>query len=462
MADYIYVGSPVNSALTVINVSNPAAPAFAGVIKKAFPPGSNWNIYAIFFWGDYAYFVCPNNRGLYIVNVSNPAAPTLVGSIQGAGPPNYLDHPYGIFVSRGRYACVTSFADDALTIFDISNPAAPSHVGSIQGAANWLNGAYNVWVRGNYAYVAAYNSDSLTVIDISNPAAPTLVGNIWGGGAPNWLGGACDVHVVGNYAYVAAWLDKALTIIDISNPATPTFVGSIQRAAPPWLLNARGVRVQGNYAYVIGHADHALNVIDITNPAAPAFVAAIKGAGAPPGGNWLGQPVNVRIIPGENYAYVSAFLDNALTIIDISNPLAPTLAGSIQSPLFGPPNYLGQAQGLDTRPASLPTVTTNPATNIILHSATLNGILDDDGEEPCVCSFEWGLTIAYGNVLPTTSQITGEAFSQAIVGLLPDTTYHFRAFATNAWGTSYGADRTFTTQELAIINRAYALSRREL
>lgn len=460
MADYVYVGAPSDSALTVINVSNPATPAFAGYIKKAFPPGSNWNIYAIFFWGDYAYFICPNNKGLYIVNVSNPAAPTLVGSIQGAGPPNYLNSAYGIFVSRGRYACVASFDDDALTIFDISNPAAPSHVGSIQGAANFLNGAYNVWVRGNYAYVTAYHSDSLTIIDISNPADPTLVGHISGGGAPNWLEGACDVHVVGNYAYVAAYLEKALTIIDISNPENPTFVGSILRAAPPWLGSARGVRVQGNYAYVISRGDSALNVIDITNPAAPAFVSAIKGGGAPPGGNWLGQATNVRIIPGENYAYVSAFLDNALTIIDISNPSAPALAGSIQGK--GAPNFLGQAQGLDTRPASLPSVTTNPATNITLHSATLNGILDDDGEEPCVCSFEWGLTIAYGNVLPTTSQITGDAFSQTIADLLPDTTYHFRAFATNAWGTSYGADRTFTTQELAIINRAYALSRREL
>ncbi|MBA7622251.1 hypothetical protein ES703_29625 [subsurface metagenome] len=42
----------------------------------------------------------------------------------------------------------------------------------------------------------------------------------------------------------------------------------------------------------------------------------------------------------------------------------------------------------------------------------------------------------------------------------PDTTYHFRAFAINAAGTSYGADTTFTTAEA--ISRGYALSRQEL
>lgn len=110
----------------------------------------------------------------------------------------------------------------------------------------------------------------------------------------------------------------------------------------------------------------------------------------------------------------------------------------------------------------LPTVTTNPATGVIAHQSTLNGTLDDDGGEACDCGFEWGETIAYGNTTPTDSKTTGQTFSQVIIGLDVNKTYHFRAFASNAAGTSYGADRTFTTQELLIINRAYALSREEL
>jgi len=95
--------------------------------------------------------------------------------------------------------------------------------------------------------------------------------------------------------------------------------------------------------------------------------------------------------------------------------------------------------------AEVPTPTTNTATALLTTSATLNGLLADDGGEACDCGFEWGLTAAYGNTTPTTSHITGNPFSQGIVGLSPFTTYHFRAFATNSKGTGYGADRTFKT-----------------
>ncbi len=92
-----------------------------------------------------------------------------------------------------------------------------------------------------------------------------------------------------------------------------------------------------------------------------------------------------------------------------------------------------------------PTVTTDPATAIASDTATLNGTLDADGGEACACGFQWGETIAYGNTTPTQSKTTGQTFAQTITGLDPNKTYHFRAFATNAAGTSYGADRTFTT-----------------
>jgi len=100
-------------------------------------------------------------------------------------------------------------------------------------------------------------------------------------------------------------------------------------------------------------------------------------------------------------------------------------------------------------PVELPTVTTDPATALGSIEATLNSTLDDDGREACDCGFEWGETEAYGNTTPTQSRTTGQTFSQTISGLDPNKTYHFRAFATNAAGTSHGANRTFTTLAVA-------------
>ena len=97
---------------------------------------------------------------------------------------------------------------------------------------------------------------------------------------------------------------------------------------------------------------------------------------------------------------------------------------------------------------SLPSVTTISPANVEATSATLNGILDSDGGLLSNCGFEWGLDTGYGSVTPTEPKSTGENFSQVLDSLQPNTTYHYRAFATNSYGTSYGFDQSFTTPSI--------------
>lgn len=107
-----------------------------------------------------------------------------------------------------------------------------------------------------------------------------------------------------------------------------------------------------------------------------------------------------------------------------------------------------------------PTVTTDEETAINQMMATLNGTLDDDGEEACEGGFEWGPDTNYGVTTPTETKTKSESFSQVIGGLFPGTEYHFRALATNSAGTGRGADRSFTSTPL--FSRGFALSRQEL
>ena len=93
----------------------------------------------------------------------------------------------------------------------------------------------------------------------------------------------------------------------------------------------------------------------------------------------------------------------------------------------------------------IPEVTTEPATEIGLVEAAINGFLKDNGGMLCNCGFEWGLTESYGKITPLQSRTAGEYFSQLLTGLEPDTIYHFRAFASNIFGLNHGMDRAFST-----------------
>jgi phosphodiesterase/alkaline phosphatase D-like protein len=64
-------------------------------------------------------------------------------------------------------------------------------------------------------------------------------------------------------------------------------------------------------------------------------------------------------------------------------------------------------------------------------------------------TFEYGSTTAYGGVKKTPDLAANAGPTQvttSLTGLAPATTYHLRVAATNAAGTNYGRDVTFTTR----------------
>ena len=95
-----------------------------------------------------------------------------------------------------------------------------------------------------------------------------------------------------------------------------------------------------------------------------------------------------------------------------------------------------------------PSVATQPASNVLTNSATLNGNINPNGYSSTV-SYEYGFTTSYGSsAAATPSTIYGNTNTSAssnIVGLLANSTYHYRVKATNAVNVAYGADMTFTT-----------------
>jgi hypothetical protein len=115
-------------------------------------------------------------------------------------------------------------------------------------------------------------------------------------------------------------------------------------------------------------------------------------------------------------------------------------------------NEAGEAEGADetfTTP-KLPTATTEAASAVKAATATLNAMVNPGGSETSY-QFEYGTTTAYGAKAPVSpkaigSGTVGVALSEAIGGLEPNTTYHYRVVATSEPEVIRGLDSTFTTE----------------
>lgn len=114
-------------------------------------------------------------------------------------------------------------------------------------------------------------------------------------------------------------------------------------------------------------------------------------------------------------------------------------------------NELGVTTGSDetvtTAPATPPVVSTGAVSAISQSTATLSGTVDTNSLQT-----EYGFEIgtepgSYGPAtgLGSLGGATTETVTLTLGELQPGTTYYYRVTATNADGTSYGAEETFTT-----------------
>ena len=125
-------------------------------------------------------------------------------------------------------------------------------------------------------------------------------------------------------------------------------------------------------------------------------------------------------------------------------------------------NSFGTTFGNDrslTAPPAVAVLVTNPATNVVAAGATLNGAFNPAGHDTHyhfeyidAAGFQANGNSYTGAASPTSTPdadagqgTVSQALSADISGLQPQTTYHFRILATNDFGTTLGADQTFTT-----------------
>ena len=94
------------------------------------------------------------------------------------------------------------------------------------------------------------------------------------------------------------------------------------------------------------------------------------------------------------------------------------------------------------------TVTTGGVAKLTPSTVSLLGKVNPNGA-PTTYSFQYGPTVLYGAATPATAAGAGSKAINVVAdvgGLAPATVYHYRLVASNSFGITRGADRTFKTK----------------
>ena len=149
---------------------------------------------------------------------------------------------------------------------------------------------------------------------------------------------------------------------------------------------------------------------------------------------------------GNSTATVSAGLGT--TPIAVSAPITGLTGGTTYHYRVVAINNDGTTSGSDmTFVPCAAVVTTTAASAISQTTATSGGnVISDGGAAVSARGVCWGTTANPTIAGSHTTDASGlGTFTSSLTGLLANTTYHIRAYATNTTGTSYGSDLTFTT-----------------
>jgi hypothetical protein len=298
VGNYAYVTSYNTQTLSIVDLTNPDAPAVLGTYVNASIAHAN----GLAVVGNYAYV--GRLGGLTVIDVSNPNAPALASQLTLTAAQDHYSCFFDgcfLYVTGG-----TGAGSGWIYVVDVTEPTNPQIVGSLTNA-NLDSGSF-VLARGRYAYVAGNSGQRINVVDLVDPRAPALVGGLaLSGGA---IGLALDGRILYATAYSSGGLGR-LYCIDIGNdPTTPTSLGVVASAT---INGALGVQIMGNLAIVsVQGAGPA--IVDVRDPTAPTVAFRVSVADNPQTGILHGR-----------YFLQGTYTTGTLKVLDLRAAQVPSM-----------------------------------------------------------------------------------------------------------------------------------------
>lgn len=409
------------------------------------------------------YYACTVTR----VDLADPANPVLAGTltlpfITGAGFP-FCFTPLDIAIApNGQYAIVT----DGRTPTPPPNPPT-TMLGFIDLATFTYSGTYTLTTNAvttagglaqGTAQAVAIGADSETVIVADRAGHRIIYGQVnatrdglVSEGALSTGVNSFPINVTIAPDGQTVLVSTALTVVPVFQITAP---GVVVAGTTPTVAGLPGRQQSivfspnGQRAYALSTtpAPHQISWLQVNGPGdvslGGAGVATLLSEGNSDrvmGVDVLGiTPDGGRLVVGNPSLPASGpttVNNNSVTLVD-------TALFSTTTQAMG--NY---PMGLAVFLAGLPTLTTAAVSGVGPDAATGGGEITSDGGAPVtargVC---WSTALDPTTADTCTSDGTGSgAFASAIAGLLPNTSYHVRAYATNSAGTAYGQDRAFVS-----------------
>ena len=369
-----------NNEISVINVSNTAAPVASGTVNS---PNSTTNTFCDVQRGNLVQMIDGTPPALVTYDLSNPAAPKQISTAtvnkKFFGPPYFLGNEafFGtneIVFGSGYPGPITQQAGDFVSM-DVTNFAAPVVQGTTESQSQGpiYGGSFNVYgyqpYNGQLAYVAATTSQGgatqtgvgqLWVVDTSKPSAmsivtqlnvpgtlqvfgPLIQGNtaVTIGDSGGWRQPCC-----GNNAFTG---NVVITVYDISNPQSPQIAANVTTSSLPGPAIGRGAAVIGPNLFLYGGVIDAANnnyfmLVDTTNPKNPTITTYQTSASI----NYM------RVVGSTLYAPA----DTGLQIYSIPGNAAPSVCSGC---VLNAASYAKDAKGNGTAvaPGSLVAIFTS-------------------------------------------------------------------------------------------------------
>ena len=237
--------------------------------------------------------------------------------------------------------------DEGVQMADVTDPGEPVGAGSILGRS--VNFAKPVVFGSDdgRTYVLGVGGDAVSMVEITDPSHPVPLGSIRDGeGGFDTLDGVRQVealHAPDGRIYAVAAGGEGLQVIEVTDPRSPAPAGILRNGTDgfevgsvDWTIISTAVLEQpggGGYLLVADH-DRGIYAVDVTDPRAPALVGSLRGGEG--GIDLLGGVHDMDVFGGPDgrpYALMTG--DYGIHTIDMADPATPVVAGTLDGSISG-------------------------------------------------------------------------------------------------------------------------------